>query len=117
METLSKSFQVSDIQETIVAEFEPAYNLSRFASCNGKIVFSSKKVYVMANYMAGMVDAIGSMVTAPKCFAYDEIASYNKTGLAGYKITLKDGTEFNFSNVFGKMRKGITAAIEEGLAG
>ena len=32
-----------------------------------------------------------------------------------FVLLLGDGTKLEFSNVFGKMRKGITAAIEEGL--
>ena len=116
MQDLPKNFTPDQIEEPVIAQFEPAVNMTRLASCNGLIVFSTKKVYVMANFNAGMADALGTVVYQPRCFEYAEIDSYKKTGLAGYRITLKDGTELNFSNVFGKMRKGITAALEEGLA-
>ncbi len=115
MQELPKTFSRDDIEEPVIAEFDPAVNMSRLSSTNGRLVFSTKKVYVMAEVNAGMADLLGKLVFQPKCFEYAEIASYDKRGLAGYVITLNDGTKLEFSNVFGKMRKGITAAIEEGL--
>ena len=115
MEILDQDFSPSQIEGTIIGDFSPAINVSRLASFNGKLIFTTEKVYVMPNYNAGMYDAIGAGLYEPRCFTYAEVGSYKKTGLAGYQITLKDGTVLNFSNVFGKMRKGITAALEDGL--
>ena len=115
MEKLPKQFAVSDIQEPIIDQFDPAINLSRFASCNGRLVISKEKVYFLPAFEAGMMDAIGVAFFEGSSFALSEIESYRKTGLAGYRIVLKDGTKFDFSNVFGKMRKGIEAALAEAL--
>ncbi|MBP5504813.1 MAG: hypothetical protein J6X89_01780 [Bacteroidales bacterium] len=115
MELLDQDFNPSQVEGTIIGDFSPAVNVSRLVSFNGKLICTNEKVYVMPNYNAGMVDAIGAGFYKPRCFTYAEIDSYNKTGLAGYRITLKDGTVLNFSNVFGKMRKGITAALDEGM--
>ena len=115
MEILEKGFNPSEVEGTILGDFEPAINVSRISSFNGRMIITTEKVYLMPNYQAGAVDAFGQLVYKPRCFQLAEIEGYKKTGLAGYRITLKDGTELNFSNVFGKMRKGITAALEEGL--
>ena len=115
MEKLPKQFAVSDIQEPIIDQFDPAINLSRFASCNGRLVISKEKVYVLPEFNAGAMDAIGVTFFNGSSFALNEIESYKKTGLAGFRIVLKDGTKFDFSNVFGKMRKGIEAALAEAL--
>ena len=108
-----KDFNPSEVEGTIVGVFEPAINVSRLASFNGQLIITESKVYVAPMFQAGMVDAIGAGFYEPRCFSVQELAGYRKTGLAGYRITLKDGTEFNFSNVFGKMRKGITEALDQ----
>ena len=41
------------------------------------------------------------------------MGSYGKYGLGGFKIQLKDGTVLRFTNVFRKMRNGITEALQE----
>lgn len=115
MEILDRNFDPAEIEGTLIGDFEPAINVTRFNSFNGKLIITTEKVYVTPNFQAGAVDAMGTLFYKPRCFALAEIAEYKKTGLAGFRITLKDGTEFNFSNVFGKMRKGIIAALEEGL--
>jgi hypothetical protein len=115
MELLEKDFSPSQVEGTIIGEFSPAINSTRLVSFNGKLIFTTEKVYVLPEYAAGGIDAIGAVLYKPRCFTYAEIDSYKKTGLAGFRITLKDGTVQNFSNVFGRMRKGIIAALEEGL--
>ena len=102
IENLSKSTIPEEIQET----FEPVYNVTRLAGYNGNLYFTADKIYwVYADYQH--VNLRGW------CISVDEIASYSKRGLAAYRITLKDGKELNFSNVFGKKSKGITDAIEK----
>lgn len=113
MELLGPDFNPSEIAGTIIGDFDPAINVTRFNSFNGRLIITREKVYVTPYFQAGMHDAIGATFYKPRCFAVDEIAAYSRTGLAGFRITLKDGTVFNFSNVFGKMRKGIIAALEE----
>lgn len=109
MTQLDINFNKGDITEPIQATFEPAYNLSRLATYNGFLIFTKSKVYWFYN---DDIHNVKALRLNPWCFDYSEVAGYRKTGLAGYRISLKDGNDINFSNVFRKMRNGITEALQ-----
>ena len=109
MTQLDLTFTKSSIQEDIQASFEPVYNYTRLASYNGYLMFTATKIYWFYNEDTAPVQMLK---LNPWCIDYSEIASYKKTGLAGYRISLKDGNDLNFSNVFRKMRNGITEALQ-----
>ena len=94
------------IENEIQATFEPLYNFTRLSSTEGKMAFTADKIY----YFIGN-PAIRQTV-ADWCIDISEIAEFKKQGLAGYQIILADGKRLLFSNVFRKMRNGITEAIE-----
>ena len=107
MTELPKSFMKSDIDEPVIAEFAPTINFTRIQSYQGEMFCTATKVYLAPHYQEA------SMLFHGKCFAYDEVASYGRNLLAGYKINLKDGSTILLSNVFGKMRAGITEVLDE----
>ena len=104
---LDKDFNKSGIGESIDAEFMPTINYTRIQSYQGEMYFTPTKVYLMPHYEEA------AMLFHPQCFTYDEVVSYKRKLLAGYEIVLKDGTKVLLSNVFGKMRAGITQAFDE----
>lgn len=110
MFNLDVDIKKGNITEPIEGTFEPAYNLSRLASYNGYLVFTSTKMYWFYN---DGIHNVKALKLNPWCVDYSEIASYRKTGLAGYRISLKDGNDINFSNVFRKMRNGITEILQK----
>ena len=107
---LDINLKKDDITEEIVATCEPAYKLSRLATYNGYLIFTASRIYWIYN---SDIHNVKFLKLNPWCIDYSEIASYKKTGLAGFRITLKDGKEIDFSNVFGKMRKKIIDALEQ----
>ena len=104
---LEQTFTRDDIPEVIDAEFEPTVNYTRIDSIAGEMYFTPEKVYLMPHHPED------ARLFTPKCFPYSEVASYKRRLLAGYEIILKDGSKILMSNVFGKMRAGITAAFDE----
>lgn len=114
---LDDGFGLQNLSNVSKAVFDPLYNTNRVSSWEGHMCITSDKVYylVTPTSMAGktLVDAGGP----PKswCIDISEIASYGKYGLGGFKIALKDGTVLRFTNVFRKMRNGITAALQESM--
>ena len=107
MTKLEKAFEMSDIAEPVDAQFEPLINYTRVSSYPGYMCFTASKVYLLPQSEAA------AMTFNPLCFSYDEVVSYKRKLIAGYEITLKDGNKVLLSNVFGKMREGITAAFDE----
>lgn len=104
---LEKNFTRDNIDDVIIAEFDPVINFTRISSYQGEMLFTPTKVYLMPKYKEA------AMVFKPKCFEYSEVLAYKRKLIAGYEITLKSGAKILLSNVFGKMRAGITAALDE----
>ena len=104
---LEKAFELSDINEPIDVQFEPLINYTRVSSCPGCMCFTPTQVYLLPQ------NEEDSVACSPRCFTYDEVVSYKRKLLAGYEIILKDGGKVLLSNVFGKMRAGITQALDE----
>ncbi|MBR5018362.1 MAG: hypothetical protein IKX53_01850 [Bacteroidales bacterium] len=109
MINLPGDFSLESIKDETQATFTPLYNYTRLSSTDGQMVFTADKIY----YVIGNPGV--RMTVSDWCLDISEIASYGKQGLGGYKIVLADGTKLLFSNVFRKMREGITAAIEARL--
>ena len=107
MTELPKAFEMSDIDEPIDVQFKPTINFSRIQSYAGEMCFTPTKVYLIPDLEDSPQDF------HPFNFTYDEVVSYGRKLLAGYEIVLKDGNKVLLSNVFGKMRAGITAALDE----
>lgn len=103
---LPKNFTVDNIEEPIEASFEPTINFTRINSYQGEMYCTATKVYLTPHYLEE------SMLFNGKCFGYDEVASYGRKMIAGYEIVLKDGNKILLSNVFGKMRAGITEVLD-----
>lgn len=106
MEELIKNFRKEEIAEPIEATFEPAVNQTRIDSCNGEMLFTPTKIYLLPRFEEDRPKF------TPMCIEVAEIDSYKKTGLFGFEIVLKNGYKQRFSNVGKKMRTGIIAAIE-----
>ena len=106
MEELLKTFRKEDIDEPIVASFDPVINKTRIISYQGDMYITPTKIYLLPRSEADMA------VYYPKCIAISEIDSWKKYGLAGFQFNFKDGSQQLFSNVGRKMREGIIAAIE-----
>lgn len=103
---LLDNFRKDNITEEIQENLTPVYNVTRLASYNGNLYFTANKIYwIYADYEHVNLKSWSIDIS--------EIAAYKKTGLAGYRITLKSGEDLNFSNVFGKMRTRMTEAIEK----
>ena len=86
---------------------ELLYNTSRLISHQGELSFGPDKLYFF------YTNPVERTVNKPWSVDYNEIASYGKSGLAGYLITLKDGKVLRFSNVFRKMRNAITETLDK----
>ena len=104
-----RDFDPASIQDETQATFTPLYNFTRLTTASGKMIFTADKIYFLIDNPAV------PMNVANWCLDINEIDSYGKQGLGGYKIILADGKKLLFSNVFRKMREGITTAIEARL--
>lgn len=104
MEKLPLTFIQSTVDPDIQECFEPAFNFTKINASNGRLAFTEGKLYWLPTDPIAMLDQ-GWVIT------YAEIASYAKTGLAGFAIKLVDGKTLQFSNVGKKMREGIEEAL------
>lgn len=97
--------------------FELAYNKNRVSSYEGHMYITPDKMYFLVAPAAMPGKSVMDMGGAPKswCIDLNEIASYGKYGLAGFKIALKDGKDLRFTNVFRKKRDSITEVLDERL--
>jgi hypothetical protein len=101
---LPKNFTPDQIDELIEATFKPTINLNRITSFGGEMICTESKVYLLPQEYGALF--------AGKCFEYSEVLSYKRSLIAGYVIQLKSGQEVRLSNVFGKMRAGITEVLD-----
>lgn len=107
MEKLPKTFTLGNIESNIEESVNVMFNLSAINSFEGDLVFTEDKLYFI--FQAG---SAGMLLGTPWCIGYDEIAEYSKTGLAGFKISLKTGEKLKFSNVFRGAREKIVSGIQ-----
>ena len=105
MEQLPLVFVQSTIEPDIQECFTPAFNFTKLQSSNGRLAFINDKVYWLPDAPMALLDQ-GWVINI------SEIESYSKYGISGFSIKLVNGKELRFSNVGGKMREGITEAIE-----
>lgn len=105
MEQLPLTFNQAVVEPEIQECFTPAYNFTKINSSNGRLAFTTGKVYWLPDNPMAMLDQGWVIRTS-------EIGSCNKYGINGFTIKLTDGKELRFSNVGGKMREGIMAAID-----
>ena len=105
MEQLALTFVQSTIEPDIQECFTPAFNFTKLQSSNGRLAFVNDKVYWLPDSPMALLDQ-GWVINV------SEIESYSKYGISGFSIKLVNGKELRFSNVGGKMREGITEAIE-----
>ena len=105
MEQLPLTFVQSTVEQYIQECFNPAFNISKINSSNGRLAFTTGKVYWLPDSPMAIIDQ-GWVINV------SEIESCSKYGLAGFVIKLTSGKELRFTIVSGKMRDGITAAIE-----
>lgn len=105
MEKLPITFVQATVDPDIMECFEPAFNFTKINASNGRLAFTEGKLYWLPEAPIAMLDQ-GWVIN------YAEIASYAKTGLAGFAIKLVDGKTLQFSNVGKKMREGIEAALD-----
>lgn len=114
---LDESFGLENLANVKKVVFDPMYNKNRVSSWEGHMYITPDKMYYLVDPASMAGKSIVDIGGAPKswCIDLSEIASYGKFGLGGFKITLKDGKELRFSNVFRKMRNGIVEALEERL--
>lgn len=113
---LSEDFGLHDLANEPKEVIEGIqYNKTRVSSYNGELIFTRNKVYFLVAPPDPNERHPFDFGSAPKSWSIDicEIVSYCKYGLGGYKITLSDGKEVRFTNVFRKTRKAIEEAIEE----
>ena len=105
MEQLPLTFVQATVEPDIQECFRPSFNFTKISSSSGRLAFTPGKVYWLPDNPMAMMDQ-GWVI------GVSEIESYGKWGLAGLSIKLVDGKELRFSNVGGKMRDEISAAIE-----
>ena len=105
MEQLPLTFIQATVEPDIQECFRPSFNFTKISSSSGRLAFTPGKVYWLPDNPMAMMDQ-GWVI------GVSEIESYGKWGLAGFSIKLVDGKELRFSNVGGKMRDEIAAAIE-----
>ena len=112
---LDASFTLADLANVKKVSFDPLYNKNRASSWNGHMYITPDKMYYLVDPATMEGKTVWDIGGAPKswCIDLSEIASYGKYGLGGFKIELKDGTVLRFTNVFRKMRNGITEALQE----
>ena len=104
MEKLPITFVQATVDPDIQECFEPAFNFTKINASNGRLAFTEGKLYWLPEAPIAMLDQ-GWVIT------YAEIASFAKTGVAGFCIKLVDGKTLQFSNVGKKMREGIEEAL------
>ena len=100
-------FSKDNIAGGIRQSFEVLYNTSRLSSHDGELVAAADGLYFF------YTNNVEKTVKKPWCISYGEIAHWEKSGLAGYLITLKDGNVLRFSNVFRKTRNAISELLEQ----
>lgn len=105
MEQLPLTFTQSVLDPEIQECFTPAYNFTKLNSSNGRLAFTTGKVYWLPDSPMALMDQ-GWVINV------SEIDSCSKYGISGFTIKLVDGKELRFSNVGQKMRDEIAAAIE-----
>ena len=105
MEQLPLTFVQATVEPDIQECFRPAFNFTKLSSSSGRLAFTPGKVYWLPDNPMAMMDQ-GWVIDI------SEIEGCGKWGLAGFFIKLSDGKELRFSNVGGKMREEIAAAIE-----
>lgn len=105
MEQLPLTFTQSVLDPEIQECFTPAYNFTKLNSSNGRLAFTTGKVYWLPDSPMALMDQ-GWVIYV------SEIDSCSKYGISGFTIKLVDGKELRFSNVGQKMRDEIAAAIE-----
>ena len=112
---LDDNFTLANLANEKKVSFDPLYNKNRASSWNGHMYITPDKIYYLVDPATMEGKTVWDIGGAPKswCIDLSEIASYGKFGLGGFKIELKDGTVLRFSNVFRKMRNGITEALQE----
>ena len=112
---LDDNFGLENLANVKKEVFEVLYNKTRVSSWEGHMYITPDNIYYLVAPASMVGKSIVDIGGAPKswCIEISEIASYGKYGLGGFKITLKDGKELRFTNVFRKTRNGITAALEE----
>ena len=104
MEKLPLTFVQATVDPDIQECFEPAFNFTKINASNGRLAFTEGRLYWLPYEPIAVMDQ-GWVIN------YAEIASYAKTGLAGFCIKLVDGKSLQFSNVGKKMREGIEEAL------
>jgi len=105
MEQLPLTFVQSTVEPDIQECFTPAYNFAKLSSSNGRLAFTTGKIYWLPDNPIALLDQ-GWVLNI------SEVAGCDKYGLTGFIIRLADGKELRFSNVGAKMRDGISEAIE-----
>lgn len=105
MEQLPLTFVQSTVEPDIQECFTPAYNFTKLSSSNGRLAFTTGKIYWLPDNPIALMDQ-GWVLNI------SEVAGCDKYGLTGFIIRLVDGKELRFSNVGAKMRDGISEAIE-----
>lgn len=113
---LNDSFGLQDLANEMKTTFEGIqYNKTRVSSYNGDLILTRDKVYFLVAPPDPNERHPFDFSGAPKswCLDINEIASYGKYGLGGFKFTLKDGKDVRFTNVFRKMRNNISEALEQ----
>lgn len=114
---LDNSFSLADLGNVKKESFEMMYNKNRVSSWDGTMYITPDKIYFLVAPASMAGKSIVDIGGAPKswCIELNEIASYGKYGLGGFKIELKDGNVLRFTNVFRRKRNGIVEALEERL--
>lgn len=111
---LDKTFTMQNLANETKTTFEGVlFNNSLSSSNPGNLVFTRDKVYFLLDYNNVGPKKLFAKEPTSWCIDISEIVSYGRRALAGYKITLADGTVLIFSNIFRKLRSGITEAIEQ----
>lgn len=114
---LDSNFSLAQLGNVRKEAFEILYNKNRVSSWDGHLYITPDKMYFIVAPASMEGRSIADIGGAPNswCIDLNEIASYGKFGLGGFKIELKDGNVLRFANVFRKKRNAIVEAIEERL--
>lgn len=114
---LDDNFTLADISNERKDSFEIMYNKNRVSSWEGNMYVTKDKIYYLVSPAGNASKSIADIGGAPKswCIDISEIDSYGKYGLGGFKISLKDGKDLRFTNVFRKLRNELTACLDERL--
>ena len=113
---LDENFSLANLGNVRKEAFEILYNKTRVSSWEGHLYITPDKVYFIVA-PAGMEGrSIADIGGAPKswCIDVNEIASYGKYGLGGFKITLKDGSVKEYAQAMSVID--IAKDLSEGLA-